>query len=346
MKDIKINKEKIGLNHPPFFIGEIGINHNGEMSIAKALIDMASEIGIEAVKFQKRDFMNTLSKELLSMNYDHYNSFGITYQEHKNFLEFSDDQLLELSEYSRNKDIIFTCSAFDIASYDFIEQKINPPFHKIPSPLTVNHDLLTHVASYSKPMFISTGMSSYDEVKSMMKLLKKTEVVLMQCTSLYPTENNNVNLNVLSKYFEDFGVITGLSSHDRSVVIPSASIALGARVIEKHITLDRTMKGPDHASSFEKRGLELAYGYMRDVFEALGSHEKIVLPKEESVRKKHMQSIIANCNIKKGQILCKEHITYKSPGDGLLPYRNKEILGKTALIDIRKNQKLKIKNFK
>lgn len=340
MKEIKLrNGRKLGIDHPPFFIAEVGINHNGEMSIAKKLIDMAARNGVESVKFQKRDFLNTISSKLLQSNYSHRNSFGNTYLEHKMALELSDDQLIELAEYSKKKEINCSCSAFNISSFDFIENELNPLFHKIPSPLTVNHELLLHVASYGKPLFISTGMTTEKEVDSMMDILKpfKDSIVLLQCTSLYPTQNEEVNMNVIITYQRKYNVLTGFSSHDRSVIFPAAAVSLGARVIEKHITLDRTMKGPDQASSFEERGLQLSYGYCVDVYQALGSFEKHIQPREKENRIKHMQSIVAKDTIEPGVALSEEHITYKSPGIGIAPYKKNEILGKIVKQRIEKD---------
>ncbi len=348
MKDIILDTErKIGLNHPPFFIAEAGINHNGEMSIAKELIDMAVKSGVDSIKFQKRDFNKTITSSLLNRNYDNRNSFGRTYLDHKIALEFSDQELIELAKYSENKNIIFTCSAFDIDSYDFVEKELSPPFHKIPSPLTVNHELLLHVASYGKPMFISTGMTYSEEVDLLMNVLKdyKDQIVLLQCTSLYPTKNEEVNLNVISTFQQKHDVIAGFSSHDQSVVFPAVAVALGARVIEKHITLDRTMKGPDHASSFETRGLDLSYGYCLDAFTALGSNKKTVLERESENRIKHLQSIVSSIDIEKGTIISVEHITYKSPGDGILSYNKSSVIGKTAIVDIPKDSTIRLKDL-
>jgi sialic acid synthase SpsE len=349
MKDIVlINGRKIGFNHLPLFIAEAGINHNGEMSIAKELIDMASKVGVEVIKFQKRDFKNTITTEVLQRDYQHSNSFGKTYLEHKITLEFSNEELLELADYSQSKNLIFTCSAFDIKSYDFVEKELNPPFHKIPSPLTVNHDLLLHIASYGKPLFISTGMTSGEEIDIMMDVLKEymDNIVLLQCTSLYPTKNEEVNLNIIKTFQQKYNVISGFSSHDQSVVFPSVAVALGARVIEKHITLDRAMKGPDHASSFEERGLELSYRYCSDVFSAMGSYQKQVLEREQESRTKHLQSIVSANDIEKGTILEQKHLVYKSPGNGILPYNKKEVLGKRTLSMIPKDTTIQLEDLK
>jgi sialic acid synthase SpsE len=303
MNNILIGQKKIGINCKPYFIGEIGINHNGSIIIAKQLIDMAAHVGIDAVKFQKRDYLNTISPEQLKMPYLHHNSFGNTYEEHKKALEFSDEELIELFEYSVKKGLDASCSAFNISSYDFIEEKLNPKFHKIASPQIVDHALLRHVASFGKPIFLSTGMSTLNEVKMAVDniLPINEQLVLLQCTTLYPTNNDEVNLRVIQDYRERFGVNVGFSSHDKSVIFPAVAVALGARVFEKHITLDRTMKGPDHSASFEERGLELSYKYALMAYEALGNNIKNPLEREKDSAIKHRHSIVAIKDLKAGK---------------------------------------------
>ena len=342
---IKINDNRyLGTGERPFIIAEIGNNHNGDIEIAKKLIEEAKRCGVDAVKFQTKNVEESFSKELLDKEYTGPNSFGKTYREHKEYLEFSDEELVELASISKEQGILFSCSAFDIDSYDFIEKSIDPEFHKIPSPLTVNHELLLHVAHYNKPIFISTGMTNEKEVDVMVNMIKKVnpKIVLMQCTSLYPTENYETNLNVIKTFQEKYNILTGFSSHDRSVVFPAVAVALGARVIEKHVTQDRALAGPDHASSFEPRGLELACKYIKDTFEGLGESKKTILPREIVVRQKHFQSIVASRNIKKGDKLIRSMLTFKSPGDGLLPSQISEILGKILIKDLDKDMTITI----
>lgn len=342
MENIELaNGRKIGLQEIPYFIGEIGINHNGDINLAKKIIDMCVSVGIDCVKFQKRDYNSTIRKKFLNKKYENENSFGRTYGEHKKFLEFNDEQLKELYEYTKQKNIDFCCSGFDLKTYDYIEKEFNPLFHKIPSPLVVNVELLEHVAKYQKPIFMATGMVNLDEITNAVNIIKNInkKLVLMQCTSLYPTEDHEVNLLVLKEYQSKFQTLVGFSSHDKSVVFPAVAHALGACVFEKHITMDRTMKGPDHSSSFEKRGLELSYNYLLATHYALGTEEKYILEREILSRQKHLQSIVAAKKLKKGTIIKREDLTFMSPGDGLLPYEITKIIGKTLIKD-KKEQDL------
>ena len=340
MKNFKIGNKFVGKGYKPYFIGEIGINHNGSMKIAEKLIDMAFHAGIDAVKFQKRDYQSTITQKQLNMPYEKRNSFGKTYGDHKEALEFSNSELIHLSEYSLKKGIDFTCSAFDIKSYDFIEKEINPKFHKIASPQIVNHDLLERVAGYGKPILLSTGMSTFEEVRKATEIILPIngQLALLQCTSLYPTESTEVNLRVISEYAKNFDAVVGFSSHDKSVVLPAVAVALGASIFEKHITLDRTMKGPDHLSSFEERGLSLAYKYTLVAYKALGQSEKKTLNREVENRTKHRQSLVAKCDLKKGDVISEEHITYKSPCIGLMPYDKDFIIGKRLKMDLQADE--------
>lgn len=341
MKEIVLqNGRLISEKAKPFFIGEIGINHNGDIKIAKKLIDMASEIGIDSIKFQKRDYKNTITEELLSKDYNYDNSFGKTYGEHKKFLEFSDESLRQLFKYATQKKLIPCCSAFDIRSYDFIESNLNPLFHKIPSPLVVNHAVLKHVSRYGKPIFMATGMCSLKEVDMAVEVITEInkDLIVMQCTSIYPTENHEVDLAVIKLFRSRYKLLTGFSSHDKTVVFPAVAYALGACVFEKHITLDRSMKGPDHSSSFEKRGLELAYNYLLATYDAMGDGNKKIQKRELVSRNKHLQSIVAARDITAGKLLRLSDIKFKSPGTGLCPFEIDKILNKKLKVNIKKDE--------
>lgn len=349
MQVIKLaNGRIISQKAKPFFIGEIGINHNGDIKIAKKLIDMAAEVGIDSVKFQKRDFLQTITKEMLLKNYEHNNSFGKTYLEHKQNLEFSNRQLKELFNYSTSKKLIPCCSAFDIKSYEFIEDKLNPLFHKIPSPLVVNLPLLEEISKFNKPIFLATGMCNLHEIDQAVNLIRKfnEKLVLMQCTTLYPTENNEVDLLTIRSFIERYNVLAGFSSHDKTVVFPAVAHALGAVVFEKHITLERSMKGPDHSSSFEKRGLELAYSYLLATHEALGDGNKKIHKREYDSRAKHLQSIVASKSLKKGELLSIDNIKFKSPGLGLLPYEMNKVLNKKLICDLNEDELITLDKLK
>lgn len=338
---IQISKERfIGDGYPCYIITEVGINHNGSVEIAKQMIDEIVKTGADAVKFQKRTIDEMYTKEFLDKPYQKYYAFGSTYGEHKRKLEFSDEQLMELKEYASKYKIDFLVSGFDFTSFDFIENKINVPIHKIASPFVTNYPLLKKVAQYGKPIILSTGLHNFDEVAKAVTFIKKfnENIILFQATTLYPCPDELVNLNVMKTFRENLNVLVGYSSHDKGIILPVAAVAIGACAIEKHYTLDRTMKGPDHSSSVESRGMELIVKYTRSVERGLGSFNKIIPEEEKEQRIKYGVSVVSKANIKAGTLLTEEMLTIKTPGGGISPANFYNLIGKKVNRDITKDQ--------
>jgi len=344
MEIVLKNGRKIGNGHPAYIMAEIGINHNGSIDIAKKLIEKAAFIGIDAVKFQKRTINEMYRKEFLELPYIKDNSFGKTYGEHKKFLEFTNDQLYELKEFTEAHNLDFIVSGFDFSGFDFINDQLDVLFHKIASPLVTHIPLLIHVAKFGKPMVLSTGMHNFEEVKNAVTQIKKynKNLIVLQCTTSYPTEDVDVNLSVIRRYIDELDVLAGYSSHDRGVVIPAASVAFGGCFIEKHYTLDRTMKGPDHIASVEPRGLELILKYTRSLEAAIGNDKKELNPVEYSAKEKYGYSCVAKQKILKGERITLEKITYKVPGTGLKPSDVDLILNKVSNKMIYEDQEIQI----
>jgi N-acetylneuraminate synthase/sialic acid synthase len=281
------NDKKIGDECLPFIIAEIGNNHNGSVKNAKELIKKAKEINVDAVKFQIKDIEKSFSKELLDSPYEGQNSFGKTYREHKEFLEFNFDELKEIYDYANEIGIICFSTPFDITSVEILE-KLKNPIYKISSFHVTDIPLIEAICKTKKPIILSTGMSSLQEVENAVKIIKDkgNELILLQCTSCYPTDDKDVNLRVINSYKKKFEVLVGYSGHERGTSITSAAIVLGACVLERHFTLDRTMKGPDHASSVETEGMKLIVEKAQRIFNSLGENEKKVLDCELKNRKK------------------------------------------------------------
>ncbi len=282
MKSITLsNDKKIGDECLPFIIAEIGNNHNGSVKKAKELIKKAKEINVDAVKFQIKDIEKSFSKELLDSPYEGQNSFGKTYREHKEFLEFNFDELKEIYDYANEIGIICFSTPFDITSVEILE-KLKNPIYKISSFHVTDIPLIEAICKTKKPIILSTGMSSLQEVENAVKIIKDkgNELILLQCTSCYPTDDKDVNLRVINSYKKKFEVLVGYSGHERGTSITSAAIVLGACVLERHFTLDRTMKGPDHASSVETEGMKLIVEKAQRIFNSLGENEKKVLGKK------------------------------------------------------------------
>ena len=288
MYKIKINENKmIGENETPFIIAEIGNNHNGNLDTAKELIKTAKEAGADAVKFQVKNIEKSFSKELLDSTYVNENSFGKTYREHKMALEFSEEQMKELYDFATKINIICFSTPFDIDSVDMLE-RIGNPIYKISSFHVTDLKLIEYVCQTKKPIIISTGMSTIEEIDKAIELIKTytKDFVIMHCVSCYPTEDKDVNLNIIPTLKNRYNCPVGYSGHERGIAISASTVLLGSCAIERHFTLDRTMKGPDHASSVEPVGLNDIVTRSKKFFVSMGKSEKDVLDCELKNRKK------------------------------------------------------------
>ncbi|MBU0581103.1 MAG: N-acetylneuraminate synthase family protein [Candidatus Margulisbacteria bacterium] len=335
MKEIKIGTKLVGEGHPCFIIAEVGINHQGDINIAKKLIDVASFCGADAVKFQKRKIERILTKEGLDMSYDNLNSFGKTYGEHKYALELSEDDYLNLKTYAENKGLVFLASAWDEDSADFLES-LGIDAYKVASADLTNLPLLEHISKKGKTIILSTGMATMEDVEEAVNHIKKwnDQLILLQCTSTYPCQFEEVNLNVMQTLKEKFDCPVGYSGHEKGIAISSAARALGACMIEKHVTLDRTMKGGDHAASLEPEGLRLIVRDVRSIEKALGKTEKELQESEIPIKKKLAKSLVSKAAIAKGTEITREMLTTKGPGTGLPPKYFYLLPGKKAIMDI------------
>jgi N-acetylneuraminate synthase len=269
-----------------FLIAEIGINHNGDMAIAKQLIDSAADAGFDAVKFQKRTIDIVYSKELLDGPRE--SPWGTTQREQKEGLEFSKDQYAEIDKYCREKKIQWTASAWDLDSQDFISS-FNVSFNKVASPMLGHKPLLKKIASEGKMTYISTGMSTLEEIEEVVKLFrdKNCPFELMHCNSTYPMKEEDANLACIPMLRAKFDCKVGYSGHESSLIkVCVAAVALGATSIERHITLDRTMYGSDQAASIEAASLEQFVRSVRVVPIVIGTGKKILNESELAARNK------------------------------------------------------------
>lgn len=253
MNKVKIYDRKIGENEPAFIAAEIGINHNGDIAIAKKLIDIAIEAGCDAVKFQKRTIEIIYTKEELAKPRE--NPFGGTNGDLKRGLEFGEEEYAEINRYCKEKGIIWYASCWDEPSVDFIE-KFNPPCYKIASASLTDDNLLKHTKAKGKPLILSTGMSTMEEINHAVNILGKENLVLLHCTSTYPSDPKELNLKVIQKLKEEFDCPVGYSGHEVGVASSVIAAVIGACMIERHITLDRAMWGSDQAASLEPQGLK------------------------------------------------------------------------------------------
>ena len=343
---VDLNGIKIGDDYKPQLIGEIGQNHNGSVKIAKQLIDMSALCDIKFVKFQKRDIKTEFTKEAYNTPYDNKNSFGSIYGKHREFLELNKEEHLELKQYAEDKGLIYFCTPCDIPSLNILEE-INCPFYKVASRDITNIPLLEALGKIGKSVIISTGMADYEDIDLALKTLNlpTSNVIIMQCTSEYPCPPENCNLNVIKTLRSKYTNVIGFSDHSTGILAATLSITLGANIIEKHITLDRCMKGTDQIGSLEFEGLKKCKKYIDDVPLYLGKYEKEVDDNVIYAKYKLMKSLTSKCLIKKGNILEEHMLCLKCPGNGILWKNKDKIIGKVANRDIDEDTTLNEKWF-
>jgi len=280
---------KINNEHPVYFIAEIGQNHQGDINIAKKMVDSLKGLPISCIKTAKRDIDTCLSEEQKAMIYDNPNSFGRTYYEHRKALELSKDNFIELKNYVEDAGFDFISSFTDKPSLNFL-QDIGTTGLKIASQRTSDLELLKSVADTKLPTILSTGMSSIEDVDKAVEILKdNNELHLLQCTSTYPTPENELNLNVIPMYQKRYeGIVNsvGFSGHHAGVAPDIAAYMMGSRIIERHYTLSRNMKGTDHVGSLELPGIQYILKYIEQVKQAMGTSKKYVLDSEMPALKK------------------------------------------------------------
>jgi len=336
MPTFKLDHCTVGDGQPCFVIAEAGNNHQGKMEIAKKLVDAAAFSGANAVKFQKRNIESLYVAEELNRPYTGPNSFGETYGEHRRALELSKEDFIELKQYSEAKDLVFLASAWDFDSIDFLDQ-IGVSGFKMASADLTNLRLLTHAAKKQKPIILSTGMSSMEEVKMAYRAISQyvDKIALLQCTSTYPSSFEDLHLNVIKTYEKQFpSCVVGYSGHELGIAISAVVTVLGAHIVERHFTLDRAMRGTDHAASLEPGMLFKLVRDIRTIEKALGFPEKVIVESERPSRKKLAKSLVSLTNLPKGEVIKEEMLTMKSPGTGISPNRIEEVLGQRPKGDI------------
>jgi N-acetylneuraminate synthase/sialic acid synthase len=336
MKSFSFGRSTVSEKGPCYIIAEIGNNHQGDLKVALKMVKMAAGMGVNAVKFQKRDNKSLYTKAMYNKPYDNENSYGATYGEHREFLEFGWDEYVELKKCADENDVELMCTAFDFNSVDFLE-KLGITSYKVASGDITNIPLLTYIAKIGKPMFVSTAAAIIDEIKMAYEAVRKynDKICLLHCTAGYPTEYENLNLNAiltLKKEFPD--AIIGYSGHDYGILAPAAAYMLGATVVEKHFTLNRAWKGTDHRFSLEPTGLYKMIRDLRRIDASLGDGKKNIQDFEKDARMKMGKSLYAARPLTAGRVLTQEDIAIKSPGGGLPPYKLDEVLGKMLKINL------------
>lgn len=333
---VKIGRSYVGKGHPVYVIAEIGLNHNGDMELAKKLIDAACDAKAQAVKFQKRTTKEILTKEGINKPYQSPHAFAPTYGEHRDKLEFSEEQYAILKKYAASKGIHFFASTWDKVSTDFLYD-LDIDAYKVPSADTINLPLLEYVAKKGKPVLLSTGMSSMEEIRDAVEAVLKhnKKVILFHCISLYPSPEHMINVrfqDVLQKEFAPLPV--GYSGHEMDLLPTLVAVSRGAKVVERHLTLDKKMKGSDHAASLEPHQFKELVESIRRVEKILGEDKKVMYAELTPLRDKLAKSVATKGVIKKGTRITSNMLTVKGPGTGIKPGDMKHLIGRIAQKDL------------
>lgn len=334
-----------------YIIGEIGQNHNGSVNIAKQLIQVAAkkvtdplfnaELNpMNAVKLTKRDLNEELSKSAMDKPYDSPNSFGKTYGEHRTFLELSDEEHLEIYQFAKSLGLEFVETLCARGCLTLLHH-FTPDRLKVASRDLTNIPLLEAMAETRIPMILSTGMSGEKELDTALGAITKyhSQISILHCLSQYPAEYKNINLRTitfLKEKYPDFTI--GYSDHSIGIMIPAAAVALGAQVIEKHITLDRNMKGTDHRGSLGPDGIYRLVRDIRNLEMALGTEEIFSSEAVKDFKTKLERSIATLRQVKKGEVINENDLHLLSPGDGFKWTEKEKVIGKTALVDIPQDE--------
>ena len=328
--EIRIDNKFIGVNHPCYVIAEIGVNHNGQLSLAKKLIDVAVDSGADAVKFQKRNLESLYRKEALENPNSESQGFEILLAELKE-VELSKEDYLEIVNYCKEQKITFLCTPWDTPSVDFLEH-LGTQAYKISSGDMTNFPLIKYISQTKKPMIISTGMSKMEEIEKMVDFVKMQNVsfVLLHANSTYPSPIESLNLSLIPVYAKKFGVLIGFSSHEIGIIGSITAANIGAVVIERHVTLDKKMKGLDHSSSLEPNEFKELVTMIRLSEKARGTPIKKMTRAEVLQREVVSKSIVCAVDINEGELFSENNIEVKGPEKGLSAQYFFDIIGKKS----------------
>lgn len=344
--DIRIDKQ-LRTSHGAFVIAEIGHNHQGSLDQAKALFVAAKDAGADAVKLQKRYNKGLYTRALYEQPYDNENSYGATYGAHREALEFSKEQYRELQQLAKELDIVFFATPFDFESVDFLAE-LDMPAYKLASGDLLNTPLQRHVAKLGKPVFLSTGGGTMDDIRRACDVILpiNPHVSVLHCTASYPANVEDMNLSVIPTLLCEFpDVVIGLSDHENGIDAASIAYMLGARVFEKHFTLNRALKGTDHSFSLEPEGLRKLVRNLSRIPVLLGDGEKRPLESEKKPLTKMAKSIVAARNLPAGHRITEKDLALKSPGGGLPPFETERVIGMTLRAALKEDDHVLMDNL-
>ena len=334
------------MNHT-IIIAEAGVNHNGDIEIAKKMVKIAKDAGVDYIKFQTGKPENVTSKFALMADYQKKNIGKEESQlEMIKKISLSYDAFTIIKQYCDEIGIKFMSTPFDLESIDVLN-KLDMDFWKIPSGEITNYPYLKKIAKFGEPVILSTGMCEMQDIEAALKVLtdnglSKDKISILHCNTEYPTPFKDVNLLAMNELKERFGVRVGYSDHTKGIEVPIAAVALGAEIIEKHFTLDRNMEGPDHKASLEPDELKAMVSAIRNIELALGDGHKTVSESERKNIAVARKSIVAAKDIKAGEVFSENNLAVKRPGNGISPMDWEKVIGQTAKKDFVEDQLIEL----
>tara|TARA_Y100000389_G_C17413166_1_gene492135 strand:- start:369 stop:1427 length:1059 start_codon:yes stop_codon:yes gene_type:complete len=341
MKKIQLTKKKIVSNFSqPYIIAEIGANHNGDMDLAKLMIDSAVECGCDAVKFQSWNKNSLISKTVYDQNTVYKDSkkkhFG-SLEEMVDKYYLREEQHIELNNYCISKGIDFSSTPFSIEEVNLLNE-LDVEFFKVASMDINNYPLIKYLAQFKKPILLSTGMANLGEIEKAIEIIENegnTQIIILHCIAIYPVKNDELNLRNITMFQNTFGYPVGFSDHSLGSIAPLTSVSLGSCVIEKHFTTDKNLPGWDHEISADPNEMKQIVEGSKIIYESLGNFQRSISKAEEEKKKVFRRSIIINKSLKAGHIITEDDISLKRPGTGFSPDNIKFVIGKKLKKDFK-----------
>src|SRR3989344_729116 len=334
---IAVGNKKVGYGEPNFIIAEIGNNHNGDFALAKKMVEAAALAGADAVKLQRRTVDEVFTKELLGKEQTHSKSLGTTYGAYRKKLELQDEEFAKLKDIAHSLGLVYFVTPFDLTSAKVLAE-IGMDAWKIASFDVSHPELVEFVAKQGKPLFLSTGMSTLEDVDLAIKTVQKynDKLILNQCVSIYPTTSEDLNLGAIKTLIDRYNPIpVGYSGHEMGYFPTIAAVALGACTVERHFTYDKTLPGPDQATvSLEPHEFAHMVKQIRIVEAAVRDDKKYIHEREIPLKNKHSKSVVSKTPIKAGTTITAHMLVFKSPGHGTKPSLVHTMIGRTAKVDI------------
>jgi N,N'-diacetyllegionaminate synthase len=329
----KINRVKI--------IAEVGVNHNGSFVLAQQIVKKLSKLDIDYIKFQLANPDKVYSKDSFKADYQNRFDSKISIKNMSKRFQLTKDEHLKLNMICKKYGKSYACTAFDLESLKFLVKKIKIPFIKIPSGEITSIDILEYAAKQKKQILLSTGMSTYNDIENALKILKKyknKKIIILHCTSVYPAKNNCLNLNVLDELKKRFNLPVGYSDHSQTDLASLAAVSKNAIFIEKHVTLNKSFKGPDHAASYNIKEFKNFVENIRKIEIILGSRKKKLSKEEEQIKTVARKSIVSKINLYKNTKINLKDLTFKRPGTGISPLDYKKVTKNKLKINLEKDK--------